>query len=144
MQRSTWTCIHARAHIQPNKQILLYSMKSPSKSSANQIKIYSMENRHFKRKIFQNRVLFQKFKDYVIWRPSTTRNCMCIHTNTKRPMLSVNIFDKIKTKVILGKLHKGHKFIIIYKIVFPENSKKKNLLKLKKELHKLSFILYAC
>lgn len=62
----------------------------------------------------------------------------------QRPMLSVNIFDKIKTKVILGKLHKGHKFIIIYKIVFPENSKKKNLLKLKKELHKLSFILYAC
>ena len=37
------------------------------------------------------------------------------------------IFDKIKTKVVLGKLGKGHKFIIIYKIVFPENSKKKSI-----------------
>lgn len=55
----------------------------------------------------------------------------------------IAIFDEIKTKVILGKLGKGHKFIIIYKIVFPENSKK-NLLKLNKELHKLSFVLYTC
>lgn len=49
-------------------------------------------------------------------------------------MLSVNIFDKIKTKVILGKLHKGHKFIIIYKIVFPENSKKKKPIKTKERV----------